>query len=379
MAKTTASSRPLVVVAGQTPPPVGGQNVMIQALLEELSADDRWLTRHLEFRFTPSFSTVRQAKVSKVLELFKVYVRALTLLWRNGRADLLIYPAGGSETVPVVRDIFLLPAMRLLAKRLWVQFHAAGIADRLRQRQGLLERALRIVYAGVNGAVVMTDFNRRDPEELAIGRIEVVAHTLPDENEGRKLPDYDQRPLTLLYAGHLYDLKGTPQLVEAFGVLAQDLPDWRLVLMGEFLPPYSAESCLRRGRELGIEGRVEIAGVLRAADKAEKFQGAHLFVFPSIAPYESFGLVMAEAMMWGLPMVVSDWRGNRDVAGSCARYFDPMQGMTENLAVSLRESMSNPEELRRVSDLSRRRFETCFTKDGSRFRGLVADILNLSA
>ena len=72
------TAKPTVVIAGQTPPPTGGQNVMIARLLEELRRDERWSLEHLEFCFTPSFSTVRQAKFSKVWELLKVSGR----LWR---------------------------------------------------------------------------------------------------------------------------------------------------------------------------------------------------------------------------------------------------------------------------------------------------------
>ena len=128
------AAKPIVVIAGQTPPPTGGQNVMIARLLDDLRGDARWRTEHLDFRFTPSFTTARQANLAKVWELLKVYGRLIRLSLRHGRVDLLIYPSGGPQTVPVVRDILLLPFIRHVTTRLWVQFHAAGIGDRLRRR-----------------------------------------------------------------------------------------------------------------------------------------------------------------------------------------------------------------------------------------------------
>lgn len=350
---------------------------MIGQILEQLRSDGRWRTEHLEFRFTPRFSSVRQARFSKVRELIRVYVRICKLVAKCGRADLLIYPSGGPQTVPVVRDILLLPVVRLVAKRLWVQFHAAGIAERLDAKGGVLERLLRAVYRSADGAIVMTEYNRRDPESLGIPEIEVIPHRLEDENPGDALPDYSVRPLKILHVGHLYELKGTPQLVEAFGSIAPSWPEWRLVLIGEFLPPYSEQQCRARCRELGIEDRVEIVGALRGRDKAGQFRAAHLFVFPSIAPYESFGLVMAEAMMWGLPLIVSDWRGNRDVAGCNAESYGVGPDAVRNLAEALGGFFRERGKWEEKARLSRQRFVSLYRLEKSSYPDFAARTLGL--
>lgn len=358
-----ATAKPVVVIAGQTPPPTGGQNVMVARLLEDLRRDDRWHVEQLEFRFTPSFATVRQASFAKVWELLKVYGRLVRIFLRYGRVDLLIYPSGGPQMVPMVRDIMLLPFVRLATKRLWVQFHAAGIGDRLKHKRGVLERLLKFAYGGVDGAIVMTDFNRCDPVALGIAKVEVIPHRLKDENPDGRFPDFSQKPLRILHAGHLYDLKGTPQLIEAFAQVAGEYPEWRLVLIGEFLPPYSEDECRKRCRELSIEDRVEILGVLKGDEKAAQFANAHLFVFASVAAYESFGLVMAEAMMWGLPLLVSNWRGNKDVAGGVAEYFEVGPLMESNLISKLQDLLADTARLSNIADRSRQRFVSEFRED----------------
>jgi glycosyltransferase involved in cell wall biosynthesis len=392
---------PLVIVAGQTPPPTGGQNIMVARILEELEGDVRWRTVHWNFRFTPSFSTVRKAQFSKLLELARVFFRAVSLRCRYGRADLLLYPSGGPQTVPVVRDILLLPLAKWLSRSVWVHFHAAGIADRLNQKKGPIEKLLCRTCHGIDGAIVMANFNRCDPAALGIPKIEIIPHRIPDENAEGHLPDFGnvkiqlenrqsespQSPisglrspvsaLNILYAGHLYDQKGTPQLVEAFGKIANNFPHTKLVLMGEFLPPYTEAICRSRCAELGIADRVEITGILRGEKKAAQFRAAHLFVFPSVAPYESFGLVMAEAMMWGLPIVATDWRGNRDVAGPDAFYVRVDDTMATHMADVLREAISDPQRLVKLAAASRTRYEAYYRLQTgeSDYRCLVRDLM----
>jgi glycosyltransferase involved in cell wall biosynthesis len=440
---------PFVIVAGQTPPPTGGQNIMVERILKELESDSRWRTLHWNFRFTPNFSTVRKAQFSKVLELFRVLARAVALRFRHGRADLLLYPSGGPQTVPVVRDILLLPIAKWLARSVWVQFHAAGVADRLQQKSGLLEKLLCRAYQGIDGAIVMAAFNRCDPEALGIKNVEIIPHRIKDENprgkaesgnlkaeSGKLTPVENAGPggiaslprakalstgreaqrgkgveggewpvaseegkaesgkrkvennselckerapiddlqssisnlpsstssFRILYAGHLYDQKGTPQLVEAFAQVAKEFPQTKLVLMGEFLPPWSEEAFREQCKALGITDRVEWLGMLRGEAKAEQFRNADLFVFPTIAPYESFGLVMAEAMMWGLPIVATDWRGNRDVAGPDAWYCPVDSPELPQLAATLRAALNQRDEFEEIGRCNRELFLENFVR-----------------
>ena len=170
-----------VVVAGQIPPPVGGQNIMIQKILEEFGSDPRIHCRHWVFRFNADFQKVRTFAPGKILELGRVWWR----LWRlrqEGPIDWLLFPSGGSETVPMIRDLALVPMARLASRRLWMQFHAAGIAHRLGQHPGLLADAVKRTYQKADGAIVMTQGNRVDPEAAGIQLVRVIPHKIVDEN-----------------------------------------------------------------------------------------------------------------------------------------------------------------------------------------------------
>jgi glycosyltransferase involved in cell wall biosynthesis len=308
-----ATRKPRLVIAGQVPPPYGGQNVMVARLLAAFRRDGRFACEHLVFNFTPDFKSVRHASVEKVLELARVVGRLCALRIR-GPIDLLIFPAGGPQTVPIVRDILLLPWVLLASRRVVLQFHAAGIADRFAQERGPLRALLSFLYRRCFAAVVMTEFNRRDPQFFGIPRIAVLPHRLPDEFDPALVRRKADR-LRLLYVGHLCPDKGTPALLRAFQTIAAQDPAVVLELVGECLPPLGDAQLRGQLRELGIETRVELSGVLTGRAKQEAFARADLFVFPTVAAYESFGLVLIEAMMWGLPIVATDWRGNRDVLG----------------------------------------------------------------
>jgi glycosyltransferase involved in cell wall biosynthesis len=118
--------------------------------------------------------------------------------------------------------------------------------------------------------------------------------------------------------------------------------------------------------------------VLTGRAKNEAFGRADLFAFPSVAPYESFGLVLIEAMAWGLPIVASDWRGNREVltpeAG--AIFFPVSPSPAGDLEAAFEEALSRRDEWADWGEANRRIFthRYCESRDP---QWLTAPVLSL--
>lgn len=111
----------------------------------------------------------------------------------------------------------------------------------------------------------------------------------------------------LVFAGRPQPLKGPHLLVEALGLLPEDLRV-RLDIMGR------ADSAYERGlhtraRELGVYDRVHFHAPVPAARLAQIFRRADIVASPSSS--ESFGLVALEAQAAGAAVLASDVDGLR--------------------------------------------------------------------
>lgn len=353
-----------LVVAGQTPPPVGGQAIMIARIRDGLAASGSFDVEHLPLFFTRTAQQARRPGAGKVLEVAAV-VRRLLRLHAAGPIDALLYPVGGPQRVPLVRDLLLLPWCLFLARRVILHFHAAGIADSIGTYGPVFRRLVRSLYQRTDGAIVMTHFGRRDPEAVGIRRVEVAPLSAPDEldptllDRGRELP-------VLMFMGHLCEEKGTPALLEAAAALRDAGLRFRLRLAGEPLAPYTARALTAAIRRLALEDVVEVCGVLTGDAKRQAFASADLFLFPTVAPYESFGLAMVEAMMWQLPVLATDWRGNREVLGERAggRCYPVGPDAAASLQAALADALENRRLWARWGEANRRRYEELFRDDG---------------
>jgi glycosyltransferase involved in cell wall biosynthesis len=109
--------------------------------------------------------------------------------------------------------------------------------------------------------------------------------------------------------GRIHPKKGTDILIESFAATLAKDPQWRLVIAGPDKVGWQKELEALSGR-LGITDRITWTGSLAGNAKWGAFFASEVFVLPS--HQENFGIVVAEAMACGLPVILSDkvniWR-----------------------------------------------------------------------
>jgi glycosyltransferase involved in cell wall biosynthesis len=167
-------------------------------------------------------------------------------------------------------------------------------------------------------------------------------------------PELADRRL-LLFLSRIHPKKGCDLLIEAFARVASDHPDSHLVMAGPDEIGWKDE-LVRSAAARGVADRITWTGMLTGELKWGAFHSAEAFILPSHS--ENFGMVIAEALACGAPVLISDkvniWREiERDGAGIVQP--DTLQGTVELLQrwFALDGSVSND---------MRRRARTCFVQ-----------------
>jgi len=140
----------------------------------------------------------------------------------------------------------------------------------------------------------------------------------------------------ILFVGRLEPRKNLPRLVLAFHELKKYKKiKQKLVIVG--MKYYRYEETLKAVNDLGLHDEVIFTGGAEDADLPIIYNGASLFVYPSIA--EGFGLPPLEAMACGIPVISSNTSSLPEIIGDAGILVDPYK--TEDLVKAMYEVLSN--------------------------------------
>lgn len=129
-----------------------------------------------------------------------------------------------------------------------------------------------------------------------------------------------ERPY-VLFVGNPKPHKNLDNVVQAFARAVKDgeIPD-RLVCVGD--RGASQFKIRQRAEQLGIGERLRLLGHVADEELPAIYQGARLFLYPTL--YEGFGLPVVEAMASGTPVVTSNTSALKEVADGYAELVNPL-------------------------------------------------------
>lgn len=156
------------------------------------------------------------------------------------------------------------------------------VADALRRTHGVDPARIRIVPNAVDGG----ELRRR--------------LSASDRAAARRFFGFDERSFVLASVSRLVEDKGHAHLIDAVASLRNEMPGLGLLVLGDGRERASLEARVRRAE---LEDRVKLLGA--APDVVPVLSAADVFVHPA-THREGFGLSLAEAMVAGKPVIVTD-------------------------------------------------------------------------
>jgi phosphatidylinositol alpha-mannosyltransferase len=126
----------------------------------------------------------------------------------------------------------------------------------------------------------------------------------------RPIERFDDGKLNILFVGRLEKRKGLKYLLQAFAQVKRAVPEARLMVVGAYdkddKEPFVLYARQHRLRDVGFIGPVS------EDDLPRYYRTCHVFCAPSTG-FESFGIILLEAMAAGRPIVASGIDGYRGV------------------------------------------------------------------
>jgi glycosyltransferase involved in cell wall biosynthesis len=192
--------------------------------------------------------------------------------------------------------------------------------------------------------------------QLALPRSETIHHGLQGTPPLARVFIAKHTPV-LVFVGRLVTTKGVNTIIEACQILRRENRDFELRLIGEGPERSSLETLVR---ERGLSSLVHFLGSVAQSEMPKILGRADLVIIPSLGG-EVFGMVVAENMMRGIPIIASDLGAFLEVLGDSGLTF--RTGDATDLARQIARLMDDSSLQNRLQAASHTRVFELFTLD----------------
>lgn len=313
---TTRRERPppvKVLVLAQTPPPLHGQSAMVKTMLEGFCDSPAIELHHVNFRLSHDAADIGRWRGGKIVSVFALALRAVALRLRHGH-DTLYYVPAPAKRGALYRDWVVMAICRPFFCRVVLHWHAAGLGAWLDTGATRIERVVTCALLGrARLAIVLGENLRADAARLSPRQVAVVRNGIPDPCPAFVPRDREREDpgavFDVIFVGLCSGEKGV--LAAAAGVMeanrrAHAGTRIRLTAAGTF--PDAAAAAEFQALVDAAPDAIRHKGFVTGEAKHELFAGARALVFPTAYPHETQGLVVAEALAFDLPVIVTRWR-----------------------------------------------------------------------
>lgn len=292
---------------------------------------------HVNVRLSKELEDIGDLRVGKFMLLLGYCAQAIWCRFRYGVTNFYYVPAPGKRSA-LYRDWVVMLLCRPFFKKVILHWHASGLAKWLETVVQIRSRSITYQLARqADLSIVLSDYGRADAEKFFPRGVAVVGNGIPDpcpnfaasllrlrrarvearqrliagqpvSADLRAACGRDPAEFRVLFLAHCTEDKGLFEAVRGAILAHQQLAAsgsplrLKLQVAGQFVHEEEEEEFHRLRGEAGAEV-VEYKGFVAGAQKRRLYEEADVFCFPS--HIESFGLVLVEAMAFGLPIVTT--------------------------------------------------------------------------
>ena len=347
-----------ILFYGSVPPPLHGASYA-NSLFVSAPWPEGVEIRHVDCYLSRSLEEMNRFSLPKIFRLLRGMGR---LLWDSltFSPDWVVVPVAFNRG-SFLKDGMAVLLMGALRRRVALWCHGQGYKP-LRSGKGVLMRLFCRTVMAVPSAVVtpsrQAGLDNAFQSEFQ-NRWRTIPYGIPDLP--RLCPPQKGEGVKVLFLSNMLQTKGWMTLWKAACNLCPRHDGLSFDFYGQETAEISSEELERFFAQGPSPERIRYRGPAYGETKERAFAQADIFCFPTYYPYETFGIVLVEAMRAGLPLVASRYSGIPEILAEGEGGFLVPPDSVEGLEGEIERLLLDPSLRESMGSFNRRRFESHYT------------------
>lgn len=358
---------PTILFILHLPPPVHGAAMVGKYIHDSELINSRFDCHYINLTTAKSLQDIGKGGVKKLW-------RYLNLL-RQIRQDVkrlkpqLVYVTPNACGGAFYKDFVVVQILKRMGCRVVVHYHNKGVATR--QDRWLDDWLYRRFFPGLKVILLAEALYQDVKKYVKREDVYICPNGIPETLDHEPQAARHNRIPHLLFLSNLLVDKGVLVLLDALKILKDKGYSFVCDFVGGETAEIDAARFQREVEERGLNRLVVYDGRKYGKDKAEFFEKADAFVFPSCN--EAFGLVSLEAMEHKLPVVATDEGGIPDVVKDGENGLIAEKHNAQSLADCVAKLMDDDTLRKKMGEDGYRKFKAKFTLRA--FEAKMADVV----
>ncbi len=288
------------------PPPHYGSAISSEMCLSILKKSDYFSVENIKLNYSKEISDVGRLSFDKILGIFKVKQQIQNKMLKF-QPDL-IYFVPATSGLGLIRDYFFVKQIKKFCVP--ILFHIRSRISETDRAKKLYHSLYKKMFSGekviVLGNELINDVSLFARKENII----VLPNAIPNEVSDSKLNSIiksriKRKSFNLLFLSNMDKTKGWFKFLEACKLLK----DSGISFMASFVGAWPGEGDRKLFEDFvsknNLSDVVFYLGKKTGKDKNKILENSDVLIFPTEYKLETFGRVIVEAMMFGLPVIAS--------------------------------------------------------------------------
>jgi len=285
------------------PPPYYGSAMSSKMCLEILENSKNFEIRNIKLNYSEDMEDVGKINKNKIKGFLKVKKEIKKNI--KGFNPDIIYLVPATSNLGLIRDYFFVKEIKKLTKKK-ILFHIRSRTIKNNFNMRLYKKMFSGERAIVLGEQLIKDISNYIPRREIFILPNAIKNEV-SEKEIKKIIKQRQKKrfFNILFLSNMDKSKGWPKLLQACKILKKQNLKFNCNFVGDFKNEKDKSMFYNFVEKNNLQREINYLGKKTGKEKNKIISESNVLVFPTEYKLETFGRVIIEGMMFGLPVIAN--------------------------------------------------------------------------